>query len=154
MHEECIPRTYKKATSTQLQHILYLVLVSVVEDTKYTSYIYAVHAMPQQTHMFKILLAAKATLCLPIISRKSIQSIILDSLQFAHVHPMQHPCVDTPRLMPCFIHLSQDFWQRSNLLVSTLFEVVRHADATDLAKRLVQNVRAEFVFSNVGLVSG
>lgn len=40
------------------------------------------------------------------------------------------------------------------MLIGTFVEVVRHAYAANPAKRLVQNVRAEFVFANIGLVSG
>lgn len=67
---------------------------------------------------------------------------------------MQHPCVDTRQQTLSFIQLRHDFWQRSDLLVSTLVHVVGHGDAANPAKRLVQYARAEFVSSNVGLVSG
>jgi hypothetical protein len=102
-----------------------------------TYYIYAPRVLPQQRDFLKSFVEVNAALCRSILSRKVIQSIKPESLQFGHIHSMQHPRVHTRRQMSCYIHLPQDLRQRSDVLVSTLLEVVRHADAANPAKRLV-----------------
>lgn len=96
----------------------------------------------------------KATLGIHIIPRNLIQPIYLDGVQLAHIHSMQRPCVHTRTQSLSFIKPPHGFWQRSNLLFSKIVGAVRHADAANLAKGLVKHARVEFVFSNVGLVSG
>lgn len=108
---------------------------SDLEDTKYT--IRYLRLAPT-TQVFKTpSKQQKAKLRIHIVSRNSIQSIHLDSLQLAHVHPMQHPYVYTRVHISLSVQLLQDVRQRSDLLFRNYVEAVRHADAANLAKRLV-----------------